>query len=628
MADMSVGSEPKPTPLPATTAQLTIAPEGKRNIWQVRQEQHRIARETADRRARERQRERQDGAFPNEHEERTHAWGNRPKPPQHASPGSYMARLPVRHDHPQGNGSVAAWSHSDERKKANNQQVARYNNTACLVEDQTAVDKPLAANNVPFRCGRDPAERSLKVPASGTLPSNLKHTVTRCEDSKTIHSPSAQYHILRERNRQEDAGFTGQLHIYVLQVLLPPVLFQESQRSLMEEGRRQIEAIAQSVCPRADLVPFGSVVNGLALRNSDLDLCLVLGENAHAPPADEEQTPRMILERLGKSIRREIPYLYCQYRTNARIPVIKLYARRQLDGGLGARWNSFNADVSVGNLLAIWNTRLLEAYCCIDERFKYLVLFLKIWSSRRKINEAFHGTLSSYGWSLMAVHLCMYALEPPLLPNLQNIERPSETREEDMVGGANTYFFNDLARLQEHFTTLNPTSLGTLIVDFFAYYSSKFDLANDVISLRQQKLTKADKGWDQDLDRNHNFICIEDPFKTDYNVGRVVQSTGFQLIQSEIIRASKILSHATETRQYIGSMINHLLEPGEGVAKKPLRIPKEGATVRQEHTHQKPGRSAPLPPGSGMLAALPVLKSVIRADDFPALGSASTRAAP
>jgi hypothetical protein len=70
--------------------------------------------------------------------------------------------------------------------------------------------------------------------------------------------------------------------------------------------------------------------------------------------------------------------LYCQYKTHARIPIIKLYARRQHGGGIGARWNNFIADISVGNLLAIYNTRLIKAYTQVDDRYRYLVLFCEL----------------------------------------------------------------------------------------------------------------------------------------------------------------------------------------------------------------------------------------------------------
>lgn len=97
-------------------------------------------------------------------------------------------------------------------------------------------------------------------------------------------------------------------------------------------------------------------------------------------------------------------------------------------------------------------------------------------------------------------------------------------------------------------------------------------------------------------------------------------------IRQELMRAKDILQHAQDTRQYIGMTINHLLEPGEGIIKKRLKISREGDIFQQNHMNA--GRIVPIPPGGGMLASLPVLESVIREDDFPALGSAVTRHVP
>lgn len=77
-----------------------------------------------------------------------------------------------------------------------------------------------------------------------------------------------------------------------------------------------------------------------------------------------------------------------------------------------------------------------------------------------------------------------------------------------------TYFFNDLPRLSEHFTTLNPSSLGTLIKLFFIYYAGEqsptsFNYSTDVISLRRKGVKKEEKGWMDDHERDHNHICIE-----------------------------------------------------------------------------------------------------------------------
>lgn len=93
------------------------------------------------------------------------------------------------------------------------------------------------------------------------------------------------------------------------------------------------------------------------------------------PEYPEHRTPRQILESIGKKLRKEFPILYIQYKTHARIPIIKIYTRRQVINGPNLMWNKFIADISVGNVLAIYNTRLVKAYTAVDERFKHLVLF-------------------------------------------------------------------------------------------------------------------------------------------------------------------------------------------------------------------------------------------------------------
>lgn len=121
------------------------------------------------------------------------------------------------------------------------------------------------------------------------------------------------------------------------------------------------------------------------------------------------------------------------------------------------------------------------------------------------------------------------------------------------------------------------------------------------------------------------WLCLKNKL-TFYN------ATYFSQIRQELQRAKDILQHAQETNQSINMMINHLLEPGEGIVKKRLKIRKDGEpnTISQQQSQHEQeeqlkkggGRKAPVPPGSGMLDTfLPVLQSVIRADEFPELVS-------
>ena len=83
-------------------------------------------------------------------------------------------------------------------------------------------------------------------------------------------------------------------------------------------------------------------------------------------------------------------------------------------------------DVTVNNILAIVNTKLLKDYGAIDGRLLQLVFVVKLWAKRRQVNDSYRGTLSSYCYVLMCIHL-LQQRSPPILPCLQAME-PTHTR--------------------------------------------------------------------------------------------------------------------------------------------------------------------------------------------------------
>lgn len=89
------------------------------------------------------------------------------------------------------------------------------------------------------------------------------------QDHPHPHStdPRAQYQALRIQETRPES-FTGRMHHYLMQVLLPSILPIQEETAMLEWGRRQIEGLTQEICPGGRLVPFGSLVNDLALRNS------------------------------------------------------------------------------------------------------------------------------------------------------------------------------------------------------------------------------------------------------------------------------------------------------------------------------------------------------------------------
>jgi terminal uridylyltransferase len=217
------------------------------------------------------------------------------------------------------------------------------------------------------------------------------------------------------------------------------------------------------------------------------------------------------------------------------------------------------SDINFFNPLGLHNTQLLRCYSICDLRVRPMVLFVKAWAKKRKINSSYSGTLSSYGYVLMVLHYLVNVANPPVLPNLQG--RWVDKGNEAVVDGWSVHFRRDEEALataaQRGQVTSNRESLGSLLNGFFQYYASvgvggpNFRWMHEVLSLRSQGglLTKIDKGWVKAVTEEsegkkvqHRYLfCIEDPFELDHNVARTVTHNGIVAIRDEFRRANRIL---------------------------------------------------------------------------------------
>ena len=93
---------------------------------------------------------------------------------------------------------------------------------------------------------------------------------------------------------------------------------------------------------------------------------------------------------------------------HARTPVIKCV------------YGATDLDVVVNNGLAVHNTALLRAYLDVADYTRQFIVLVKLWASRRGVNKAAEGTLSSYGHVLSAIHFLQAGVDPPMLPDLQD----------------------------------------------------------------------------------------------------------------------------------------------------------------------------------------------------------------
>jgi terminal uridylyltransferase len=264
-------------------------------------------------------------------------------------------------------------------------------------------------------------------------------------------------------------------------------------------------------------------------------------------------------------------------------------------------------DINFENPLGIHNTHMLRCYSLTDPRVRPIVLFVKSWAKRRKVNSAYSGTLSSYGWVLMVLHYLVNVAQPPVCPNLQlALPLPSDAAaleqffKNTTIAGYQVRFWRNepeiIQAAQAGRLSQNTQSIGALLRGFFQYYASlsgygygpkppQFYWTNEVLSLRTPGgiLSKQSKGWVSATTKitaekkvtNRYLFAIEDPFEIDHNVARTVTHRGIVAIRDEFRRAWRILKAIGQGVEPEGGIFDEVVEqPPASTEPKPEEIPK------------------------------------------------------
>lgn len=192
--------------------------------------------------------------------------------------------------------------------------------------------------------------------------------------------------------------------------------------------------------------------------------------------------------------------------------------------------NGVNIDISVHNILPIFNTHLIRLYGLFDQRFHIMGIYLKYWAKNNNLHGAADGYLSSYALLIMMIHFLQKIVEPKVLPNLQKI--PSNNNYSSPVYGeeiyeydyndkkirTNSYYENDVQRIKEYMIKVNEGKVNqetvtNLLVKFFEYYAYFYD--------SKQKISVHKDLVDSIKDHDDNIaFSIEDPFEITHNPGK------------------------------------------------------------------------------------------------------------
>ena len=181
-------------------------------------------------------------------------------------------------------------------------------------------------------------------------------------------------------------------------------------------------------------------------ENADVDATVI------APGRSALQVLRnlaAVLPTAGFELREEI--------YGARVPILRLVM------------NGIDFDLSVNNMLPVYNTQLIKAYGELEPRVVDLVREVKRWAKAAGVLGAPDGHLSSYAWTLLVIYYAQYR---GALPVLQG-----EHVQPHLIHGCNVAF-----GLHPNFRVDETTKLS--FTDFVSFYSKEYDWGRECVSVR------------------------------------------------------------------------------------------------------------------------------------------------
>jgi terminal uridylyltransferase len=274
--------------------------------------------------------------------------------------------------------------------------------------------------------------------------------------------------------------------------------------------------------PKAELTLFGSSSNGFAFRHSDLDISLTFRD----VPDSSNLDCISLIEELSEKIKRMVGMRNVVAITSAKVPIVKLFHHQC----------QIEADISLYNVLARENTRLLSLYADLDPRCRTLGYMVKLFAKICDIGDASRGSLSSYAYILMMIFY-LQKVSPPVLPVLQELHPVGTEKPENLVDGWNAWFYSDRRRVVSEWAGYNRNrmSLGELWIGFLNFYAGDWDDKRLVVSIKQARpLTKFEKMW------NSPCIAIEDPFELSHNLGAGISRKMNLYIKKAFINGRKL----------------------------------------------------------------------------------------
>ncbi|XP_074332440.1 poly(A) RNA polymerase cid11-like [Apium graveolens] len=334
----------------------------------------------------------------------------------------------------------------------------------------------------------------------------------------------------RERNRRRNASRNPlrDADVFLRRTfysIVPNKAHRIKSRELIQKVRTAIVAKFKN----SEVDVYGSYGSGTALVDSDVDFCVKM-ETRNALFTIRRITD--ILLKIGIIVDDDL--------TRFDMPVpggtVTVYFTFGLDVESG-----IHVDLSLNNPLAPISCAFVKAIVDFHFMEKMLLVLIKYFATCHDLNNKKKG-LPNTGHIYLGVHVLH---KNKVIPHFLKKEHVTDLSE--LVQEANSYTI-----VAENFSKSPAvTTVASLLLDYFKYYSEDVDYTTMAISIRGGCLvTKQSLGWPED--ETGYRLAILDPFKGD-NAGERVK-------RGWLRRMRKAFKHAREILED-GSRFERLFEP-------------------------------------------------------------------
>lgn len=325
----------------------------------------------------------------------------------------------------------------------------------------------------------------------------------------------------------------------------------------------------------AEIHVYGSTVNGFGADGADIDMTVQVSFAEFAGDFRGQRLRNLQLQGL-RQLEMQCKYLGFTVReavVDARVPVLRL------------SFGDVECDVTINNLLPLYNSKLLKAYTEVDARVVPLVQDLKRWATANGLHNASSGHLSSYSLTLLGLFYCQVAGALPslqaMVPNSEDYFSPSKFLGLDGPAYCVGFASSSSATVQNFIKGQAAWPAEVSLAGFFRFFGREFVWGDEVVSVRVGR--RRSKGAFPGLQLHAAtaeplMLHIEDPIETSRDLACVMAPGNSTKLRSAMAAEAARMSPRSPTGP-----------------KSPERKKETPQTKSPPQQHVQPQTAAPMP---------------------------------